>query len=211
MADRGSGLAGGGIKQRQARRSARSSRASILATAKELFSTRGYAATSISDIVAAAGTSVGLPYYYFGSKANIFLAIYREYQGRQHARTSSAVASAEAGGASGVELLAVGVRAYLEGAWVDRDVIPLIHGRDVPPELQEVMESGGDLWSDQMLWLLPTLEKSAAKRCLILLSDSLSAASFRVSTSSSPAEAEEWVHLAVTMTRSLLHGVVGEA
>jgi AcrR family transcriptional regulator len=181
-----------------------SARAAILATARQLFSTQGYSSTSIADIVAAAGTSVGLPYYYFGSKSNIFLAIYREYQVRQRARTTGAVLTAQADGVAGVDLLAVGVRAYLEGAWVDRELIPLIHGRDVPSDLQPTMESQAERWSEKMLRLLPEVDEQAAKRSLILLSDALSAACLRLARCTSDGEAAEWADLAVNLTRSLL-------
>ncbi|WCN39624.1 TetR/AcrR family transcriptional regulator [Aneurinibacillus uraniidurans] len=45
----------------------------IAEKAKELFSQKGYAATSIEDIIAAAESSKGNVYYHFKSKENLFL------------------------------------------------------------------------------------------------------------------------------------------
>lgn len=50
----------------------------IAQKAKELFSQKGYAATSIEDIIAAAGSSKGNVYYHFGSKEKLFLYLIEE-------------------------------------------------------------------------------------------------------------------------------------
>jgi AcrR family transcriptional regulator len=47
------------------------SRERILAAARKLFLERGYDATTMQDIVAAAGTSIGNAYFYFGSKERL--------------------------------------------------------------------------------------------------------------------------------------------
>ena len=86
-------------------------RESILDAARQLFSCEGYTATSISDIVARAGTSVGRPYYYFGSKKEIFLTLWNEYQVAQEARTRTEVGVARRAGAAGKELFLAGTRA----------------------------------------------------------------------------------------------------
>jgi AcrR family transcriptional regulator len=90
------------------------SREALLAAARDLFSTRGYAATNMADIVAKAGTSVGLPYYYFGSKKKIFIALWSDYQAKQEARTRMAISAARAAGeGDGGRLQIHGMRAYL--------------------------------------------------------------------------------------------------
>lgn len=50
-------------------------RDALAAAAAELFWTRGYAATSLSDIAKASGVPVGNVYYYFRSKADLALAV----------------------------------------------------------------------------------------------------------------------------------------
>lgn len=53
-------------------------RARLLSAALDLFQSRGYAATTVREIVAAAGVTKPVLYYYFGSKEGIYLAILRE-------------------------------------------------------------------------------------------------------------------------------------
>ena len=56
-------------------RNAPRSRAAILDAAERLFAERGYNATSLSDVGAAAGVSRGTPGYFFGSKAELYRAV----------------------------------------------------------------------------------------------------------------------------------------
>jgi AcrR family transcriptional regulator len=49
----------------------------ILDTALQLFATKGYEETSMRDIAAAAGCSLGLTYRYFASKEDLVLELYR--------------------------------------------------------------------------------------------------------------------------------------
>jgi AcrR family transcriptional regulator len=50
-------------------------RQEILDAALECFAARGYAATSVDDIAAASGKSIGALYHYFDSKKEMFLAL----------------------------------------------------------------------------------------------------------------------------------------
>lgn len=56
---------------------AASTRQRILDTALQLFATKGYEETSMRDIAAAAGASLGLAYRYFASKEDLVLELYR--------------------------------------------------------------------------------------------------------------------------------------
>ena len=51
------------------------SRAAILDAAETLFAEKGYDATSLHDVGAAAGVSRGTPGYFFGSKADLYRAV----------------------------------------------------------------------------------------------------------------------------------------
>lgn len=51
------------------------SRAAILDAAESLFAERGYDATSLHEVGAAAGVSRGTPGYFFGSKAELYSAV----------------------------------------------------------------------------------------------------------------------------------------
>ncbi len=54
-----------------------SSRAAILAAAARCFHARGYAATSIDDVARALDSTKGRIYHHFGSKADLFAAVFR--------------------------------------------------------------------------------------------------------------------------------------
>jgi TetR/AcrR family transcriptional regulator len=56
-------------------RNAERSRAAILQAAERLFAAKGYDATSLTDVGAAAGVSRGTPGYFFGSKAELYQAV----------------------------------------------------------------------------------------------------------------------------------------
>lgn len=54
----------------------------LLAVAARLFTERGYAATSVSEIVAAAGVTKPILYYYFKNKEGLYLEILHKAYGR---------------------------------------------------------------------------------------------------------------------------------
>lgn len=54
-------------------------REQLLRTAFQLFSERGYRATSIRDIAKASGVTEGLLYHYFSGKADLFSMVLSEY------------------------------------------------------------------------------------------------------------------------------------
>ncbi len=58
-----------------------SGRERLLAAAVPLFAAKGYAATSVRDILRAAGVTAPVLYYHFGSKEGLFLAL--AHEGRQ--------------------------------------------------------------------------------------------------------------------------------
>ncbi|MEA2398193.1 MAG: hypothetical protein QOK25_1749 [Thermoleophilaceae bacterium] len=56
--------------------------AELLAAARELFASDGYAATSLDAIASAAGVTKGALYHHFESKRDVFRAVYVAEQGR---------------------------------------------------------------------------------------------------------------------------------
>ncbi len=50
----------------------------ILDAATEAFATRGFTATTMADVVAGSGASVGSIYHHFGGKSELFLAIFEQ-------------------------------------------------------------------------------------------------------------------------------------
>ena len=66
-----------GLRARQAA----ATRDLLVATARDVFTERGYAATSIDDIVQRAGVAKGSLYHHFESKEAIFRTVYDVIQG----------------------------------------------------------------------------------------------------------------------------------
>src|SRR5919199_6203838 len=98
-------------------------RRALLAAAREVFTASGFAEASIADVVARAGASVGSLYHHFGGKADLYLALFEDYQARQEMRAVDAVRAARDGGEhDAVALFIAGARAYLDGCWEERDV-----------------------------------------------------------------------------------------
>ncbi len=81
----------------------------LLKAAMRLFASKGYAATSVRDIVSAAGVTAPSLYHHFGNKEGLFLAIMRAAQSRFDAVQQEVLA---AGGSAAVRILRLG-RAYL--------------------------------------------------------------------------------------------------
>jgi AcrR family transcriptional regulator len=80
----------------QAERSA-STITELLAHARDLFASQGYAGTGIEDIVAAAGVTRGALYHHFDGKLALFRAVFAEVQ-RELAEHTAAVARRSRGG-----------------------------------------------------------------------------------------------------------------
>jgi len=85
-------------------------RSALLAAARELFTDRGYAATSTTEIVARAGVTRGALYHHFPAKHDLFRAVFEQLE----AEVTDHVAHEALAGADPLEQLRVGSRAYLD-------------------------------------------------------------------------------------------------
>ena len=100
---------------------AQATRATLLDAAREVFAASGFAEANIADVVARAGASVGSLYHHFGGKADLYLALFEDYQARQEDRAAAAVRDARARGVTEPsELFLAGAAAYLRGCWEER-------------------------------------------------------------------------------------------
>lgn len=98
-------------------------RSALLAAAREVFAASGFAEASIADVVGRAGASVGSLYHHFGGKAELYLALFEDYQSGQEARAASAVREARAAGERDpMALFVIGSKSYLAGCWAERDL-----------------------------------------------------------------------------------------
>lgn len=100
-------------------------RSSLLRVARQLFTERGYAATSTTAIADRAGVTRGGLYHHFPAKDDLFRAVFEELE----AEVANQVAREALAGADALEQLRLGSRAFLD-ACVDPAVqrIVLLEG-----------------------------------------------------------------------------------
>jgi len=146
VADSGDGEGGTGRPRREQAR-ARVTRAALLSAGRDCFVAAGFAQTSVSEIVARAGSGVGTLYHHFGGKNELYLALYEDYQVRQEQRAAAAVARARAGGvAEPVGLFVAGARAFLDGCWEERDLAQLFLEGNGPAGFDLLARSRNRRW-----------------------------------------------------------------
>jgi len=134
---------------------AASTRSALLQAAREVFAASGFAEASIAEVVARAGASVGSLYHHFGGKAELFLALFEDYQKEQEERAAAAVRDARAAGErDSLELFLVGSRSYLEGCWQERDLARMFLAGGGPPGFEMVARTRYREWTRQNALLL---------------------------------------------------------
>jgi AcrR family transcriptional regulator len=122
-------------------------RADFLDAARFVFAKRGFAEASVTEVVERAGSSVGSLYHHFGSKTDLFLALWQRHHAEQMQIARDGVASARAAGVSDpFDLLVAGARAYLEATWSRRDLIKIFQFGDTPPGFQQIQRRDGRAW-----------------------------------------------------------------
>ena len=118
-----------------------STRAALLAAARDLFAADGYAGAGRESIVAAAGVTRGALQHHFGDKRALFLAVYEEVEAEVVGATAEA--ALEQGHEQPLAMLRAGCQAYLD-AVLDPSVqrICAIDGPAVLPDSvrQEIVD-----------------------------------------------------------------------
>lgn len=134
---------------------AASTRSALLAAAREVFAASGFAEASILDVVGRAGASVGSLYHHFGGKAELYLALFEEYQRGQEERASTAVREARtAGEHDPLELFLAGARGYLAGCWAERDLARMFLAGGGPPGFELLARQRYREWTRRNALLL---------------------------------------------------------
>lgn len=134
---------------------AASTRSALLAAARDVFSASGFAEASIADVVGRAGASVGSLYHHFGGKAELYLALFEDYQRRQEECAATAVRAARATGErDAFALFLVGSRRYLEGCWEQRDLARTFLAGGGPPGFELVARNRYREWARRNALLL---------------------------------------------------------
>ena len=125
-------------------------RAALLAAAREVFTSAGYAQAGVTDIVACAGASVGSLYHHFTGKADLYVTLFEEFHQTQAHRARQAVRAAREGGvAEPRQLFLAAARAYLDGCVQERELSRLFVGGDGPPGFDLIMRQRLRQWADR--------------------------------------------------------------
>ena len=114
------------------RLSARERRATILASAGEVFAGRGFHGSSIDDIARSAGISKALIYEHFASKQELYASLLEQHAGELFERLAAAVPEAEVGGAT---RLAAGLDAFFGFVEERRDAWRMLFREAADPEV----------------------------------------------------------------------------
>ncbi|MFY9929904.1 MAG: TetR/AcrR family transcriptional regulator [Streptosporangiaceae bacterium] len=91
-------------------RQAEATRQQLIDVARQLFTERGYAGTSIEDIIERAGVARGALYHHFPGKGALFAAVYQEVQ----AEVASAVVAAALTADDPAQAVHIGLSAFLD-------------------------------------------------------------------------------------------------
>ncbi len=149
---------------------AATTRAALLAAAREVFAVSGFAEASIADVVTRAGASVGSLYHHFGGNAELYLALFEDYQERQEARAATALKQARAAGeGEPLALFLAGSRAYLDGCWVERDLARLFLAGGGPPGFELVTRRRYRAWTRRNAALLSADTDDVSADALVLV------------------------------------------
>jgi AcrR family transcriptional regulator len=125
-------------------------RSGLLAAAREVFISTGYAQAGVTDIVAKAGASVGSLYHHFTGKADLYLTLFEEFHEDQADRARSAVRAARSAGVADPKLQFVAAAgSYLDGCFEPRDLSRLFVSGDAPPGFDVIMRQRLRDWADR--------------------------------------------------------------
>jgi AcrR family transcriptional regulator len=118
-------------------RQAEATRQLLVSVARELFTERGYAATSVEEIIQRAGVARGALYHHFAGKDALFRAVYEAVQ----ADTTSRVVAAALAGPDPWAGVRAGLSAFLD-ACLEPEFRRIVVLDSVPVLAQDVWEGG---------------------------------------------------------------------
>ncbi|HEX9541528.1 MAG TPA: TetR/AcrR family transcriptional regulator [Streptosporangiaceae bacterium] len=125
-------------------------RAALIAAARDVFTSVGYAQAGVTDVVARAGASVGSLYHHFTGKADLYFTLFEDFHQSQAQRARSAVRGArDAGVTEPKQLFLAGARAYLDGCVEERELARLFVRGDGPPGFDLLMRQRLREWADK--------------------------------------------------------------
>jgi AcrR family transcriptional regulator len=149
---------------------AQATRATLLSAARDVFAAGGFADANITDVVAKAGASVGSLYHHFGGKADLYLALFDDYQANQEHRAAEAVRAARLQGMSDtMQLWLVGATAYLRGCWEERELARVFLDGGGPPGFELIARRRYREWVRVNTALLNTEDQPLGETLVVVL------------------------------------------
>ena len=125
------------MAKRLRERQAEATRQLLISVARELFAERGYAATSVEEIIQRAGVARGALYHHFAGKDALFRAVYDEVQ----TETASRVVAAALAGPEPWQGVRAGLGAFLD-ACLEPEFRRIVVLDSVPVLSQDVWDGG---------------------------------------------------------------------
>jgi AcrR family transcriptional regulator len=127
-------------------------RSALLAAAREVFTSVGYAQAGVTDIVARAGASVGSLYHHFTGKADLYVTLFEEFhqsQARRARQAAREARQAREGSNDPRQLFLAAARAYLDGCLQQRELSRLFVSGDAPPGFDLIMRHRLREWASR--------------------------------------------------------------
>lgn len=156
-------------------------RSALLEAASYVFRTSGFDKAGVSEVVAQAGASVGSLYHHFTGKADLYLALYQEFQQRQQERTHQAVVDARTEGENDPrKLMTIAARAYLEGCIEERELTRIFYSGDSPPGFEALMRQQLREWTGRNAALFRKADEPVDEALLMIVTGSISLAATEV-------------------------------
>lgn len=169
-----------------------STRAMLLASAREVFMLEGYAQAGVTDIVALAGASVGSLYHHFSGKAELYLALFEQLHSEHDLRTRMAVRQCRDRGVTDpLQLLVAGARGYLDVCIEQRDLVRMFSDGDGPPGFDSVRRRRLGDWVHRNAAFFARSGEPLDEAAAIVITGAMMLASAEVSRATDAARAQE--------------------
>jgi AcrR family transcriptional regulator len=155
-----------------------------------VFAQSGFAEANIADVVSRAGASVGSLYHHFGGKADLYLALFEDYQARLEERAAAAVRDARLQGkVDPADLFLAGAGAYLRGCWEERGLARLFLAGGGPSGFELIARRRYREWTRVNAALLRADEQPMGETLVLVLTSVVAEAGSEVAVQETEEEA----------------------
>jgi AcrR family transcriptional regulator len=179
----------------------------LLDAARQVFTERGFAESSVAEIVDRAGSSVGSLYHHFGGKSELFIALWQEHQlAHEQAASQAVVAARKQGVSDRGQLFEAGARAFLHGSWERRDLALLFSAGDAPAGFEVMRRRRGREWISQNDSLLQLTDTPAERVYAAILTSLIGEGAYEVAAARNRRQADAITDAVAEYGRRLMAG-----